>query len=125
MIAMAAGKKPFKAVPTELKRTLRIPVRVNAEEKAQLDHAAQIRNLDTSDWLRRAGLGRKADVRYDTQIVLAITQSVQAIRTTGLDILSLAPTLANEPASAKLHQLLDEMRQAVVEAKAALLRIDK
>ncbi|OJW50282.1 MAG: hypothetical protein BGO63_11250 [Candidatus Accumulibacter sp. 66-26] len=95
---------------------------VNAAERAEIEHNANIRNLTVGDFMRRAGLGRKADVRYDTQIVLAVTELVQSIRTLNVDLLSMQTV---EMDANRLDALLDTMRQIVGEAKAALLRIDK
>lgn len=112
--------KLFAAVPDEERRRLRIPVLVTANEKSQIEHNASIRSLSASDYMRRVALGRKADVRYDTQIVLALTEVVQSIRTLNLDLVAMQIQDTD-----KLGALLDTMREAIGEAKAALLRIDK
>lgn len=118
---MGKPSKPFAAVKDEERRTLRIPVLVNAHEKRQIEEAAQIRSLDTSEWVRRAALGRKADIRYDTQIVLSIAQLVQTIRTVNETFQTLEQ-IQDDPA---LKELLIIMRDTVAQAKAALLRIEK
>lgn len=123
---MTKRPKPFTAVPERERRTLRIPVLVSADEKAAIEQAAEIRELDTSDWMRRAALGRKADIRFDTKIVLTVSQLVQVIRD-AREALSeiMASTSGVSADPIVVAELLAVMKEAVGEAKAALLRIEK
>jgi uncharacterized protein (DUF1778 family) len=72
--------KLFKPVPDDIRRSISIIIRLNQAEAAQIRHAADIRCLTVSDFIRRAALGRKADVRFETHIVLALHHVVQEIR---------------------------------------------
>ena len=61
-------------------KSVRIPIRVTEKEAEKIRHSASIRQMDVSEFIRRAALGRKADVRYETEIVLQLSDAVRAIR---------------------------------------------
>lgn len=74
MASLFATKAP------ENRRSVRLPILLTPKEREQIGTAASIRQLDVSDFVRRAALGRRADVRYETEIVLQLMDVVRAIR---------------------------------------------
>ena len=72
--------KLFKTKPAHEKRTIRYPILLTEKEAETIRHAAFIRNLSVADFIRRAALGRKADVKYETEIVLALCSLVNEIK---------------------------------------------
>lgn len=64
---------------TELRSEL-IRARCTPSEAAELREKARIRNLTLSEYLIRAGLGRRADVDMETEIVLATIANTEEIR---------------------------------------------
>ena len=68
-----------KKVCTEL-RSIRYPILLTQEEAETIRHSASIRNMSVAEFMRRAALGRKADVDYDTKIVLQLSDVVRSIR---------------------------------------------
>jgi hypothetical protein len=72
--------KLFKKKETSDLRTVRYPILLTEAEAAEIRHSAKIRQLSVADFMRRAALGRKADVDYETEIVLALIDSTRAIR---------------------------------------------
>ena len=68
-----------KKSPSEL-RSIRRPILLTIEEDEKIRHSAKIRNMCVAEFMRRAALGRKADVAYDTQIVLQLSDVVRCIR---------------------------------------------
>lgn len=75
------GKKGlFKTKPAETKRTRRYPTLWTNAEFEIVETQAKIRNLDVSEFIRRAALGRRADVRFETQTVTVLHHLVQEIK---------------------------------------------
>ena len=72
--------KLFKTKPAHEKRIIRYPILLTEQEAETIRHAALIRNLSVADFIRRAALGRKADVKFETQIVLALCSLVNEIK---------------------------------------------
>lgn len=72
--------KIFKKLPDGDKRTIRYEIRLTEKEACTIRDSALIRNLSTADFMRRACLGRRADVRYETEIILTLRDIVQSIR---------------------------------------------
>lgn len=72
--------KLFKTKPAHEKRTIRYPILLTEKEAETIRHAAFIRNLSVADFIRRAALGRKADVKFETEIVLALCNLVDEIK---------------------------------------------
>ncbi len=72
--------KLFKKLPDEQRRDSRIKVRLNEKEAAAIRHAAEIRMLTVSEYLRRTALARRADVQYEMEIVSRLSQATMAIR---------------------------------------------
>lgn len=72
--------KLFKTKPAHQKRTIRYPILMTEKEAETIRQAALIRNLSVADFIRRAALGRKADVKFETEIVLALCNLVDEIK---------------------------------------------
>jgi uncharacterized protein (DUF1778 family) len=106
------SKTPFAAKTTVRKG--RIPVRVTPEEDAQIRTAAGIRHLDVAEYMRRAALGRRADVAYDVEIVLALSDITRVIR--GMHA-ALVEQGVRPPE--------EEMLALIRDARAAMLRIER
>lgn len=70
--------------------------------------------MDVSDFMRRAALGRKADVDYETEIVLALSDITRVIRGFHAALVERGITPPE-----------DELRPVILEARAAILRISK
>jgi hypothetical protein len=83
-------------------------------ENAQIQHAADIRELSKSVYMRRCALGRRADVRYEMEIVRQLSAVVQAIRAIHSDLLQ----RGIEPSA-------EGFRPIIQEARNAMLRIQK
>ncbi|CAG0950743.1 hypothetical protein RHDC4_00059 [Rhodocyclaceae bacterium] len=107
-------RKLFKKVPDAERRTIPLKIMLNAAEDEAIKRAAEIRILDKSEYVRRAALGRRADVRYETEIVLALTKVTQSIRALHVDLMEkgIAPSA-------------EAMRVIVKDARDAIRRIEK
>lgn len=68
-----------KKEPADL-RSVRYPIMLTQAEAEQIRHSANIRNMSVAEFMRRTALGRKADVHYETQIVLQLCDVTRAIR---------------------------------------------
>lgn len=104
----------FKRIPALEKRSIRYEIMLTEVEANEIRNSAQIRNLSVADFMRRTALGRRADIRFDTQIVISLREVVQAIRRLHFTFTSegqIIPEIA-------LGQLIDE-------ALAAMKRISK
>lgn len=72
--------KLFKPVPENLRRSTKAIIRLTKTEMEQIRYAAHIRCLSVSEFVRRAALGRKADVRIEQHIIVGLSQTVQELR---------------------------------------------
>lgn len=106
--------KLFQKKAEDEKRTKRVPLLLTEAEKEKIKRSASIRHLDASEFIRRAALGRKADVDYETEIVLVLSDVTRAIREFHSALVERGIT---PPESALLPVILD--------ARAAMVRIAK
>lgn len=109
-----AKSKLFKTVPDDERKDDAILVRLTKTDADKIRHLASIRQMGASEFIRRAALGRKADVDYETEIVLAlsaVTRSIRELHAAFIDS-GIAPPE-------------DEWRPVILEAGAAMLRISK
>ena len=93
---------------------VRRELRLTTEEDRQIREAAALRQIDVSDLIRRAALGRKADVRVEVEIILMLIEMVKAIPELHATVLAtgaLPPELQWQP--------------VIDQAVAAMLRIEK
>lgn len=70
----------FKKKDASELRSVRHPILWTKKEYEEIKLAASIRQLDVSDFVRRSALGRKADIRYEVDTVLALSDLTRAIR---------------------------------------------
>ena len=96
------------------KRTIRCELRLTTEEDREIRNAAGIRQLDVSDFIRRAALGRKADVKMEVEAILALIDVVHEIRQLHSAVLATGAL----PPEAQWQPVMDA-------AVAAMLRIEK
>ena len=73
-------KNLFKNIPEENRKAKVIHVRVSLADAETITASATARNLNVCDFVRRAALGRRADVRFETEIVLQLRDLIKAIR---------------------------------------------
>jgi len=66
--------------PDAEKRTVPTLIRWTEDEAQKVRHSASIRQMDVAEFIRRAALGRKADVDFETEIVLALSDITRAMR---------------------------------------------
>ena len=95
-------------------RSVRRELRLTTEEDRQIREAAALRQIDVSDLIRRAALGRKADVRVEVEIILMLIEVVKEIRELHATVLA---TGALPPES--------QWQPVIDQAVAAMLRIEK
>lgn len=72
--------KLFRVKPSGEKMGPPIMLRMTEEDKAAIVHAAQVHQLSVSEFIRRRALGRRASVKFETEIVLQLSACVRAIR---------------------------------------------
>jgi uncharacterized protein (DUF1778 family) len=72
--------KHFVKLPEEEKRNVRVAVRLHSTEYEAIRAAADVRHVSVSDFMRSTALGRKCDVRFEVDCILAISDAVRAIR---------------------------------------------
>ena len=65
--------------PSEL-HSVRRPILLTPQEDEKICHAAKSRNLSVAEFMRRAALGRRADVNYESEIIVQLSDVVRAIR---------------------------------------------
>lgn len=108
------AKSHFKAKSEDEKLKVKILVGWTESDAAQLREKAKLRKLDVNEYIRRCALGRKADVDYDTDIVLTLSGITHAIRAmhAGMIERNIKPP---EP----------EMLSLILDARAAIQRVSK
>lgn len=106
------GKRrtPFATVPDTLRRTEILRVRVSKTEKASYEAQAALRKLDMSEYVRRCVDGRRADVRVEVDMILAVRQVANAIR--GLHSEFVRQQIP--PPEAELSQVLKEAVSTII-----------
>jgi len=81
--------KLFEVVLDEVRKSAAVLVRFSAHDLSTIRESARVHNLSTSEFLRRAGLGRRADVDHESRMVLALSDSTRAIRALHASMLDL------------------------------------
>ena len=105
--------KLFKKMPIEAKKISRFEIRLTAIDAATISASAEMRNLSISDFMRRAALGRRADVHFETEIVVALREVAQAIQAMhAAYVRQGAP-----PPDTIIGELLDLARDAMLQLK--------
>lgn len=77
-------KKLFKSLPDGEKMSSSILVRLLKTDAETIRSAANDRQLSVSEFMRRAALGRRADVNYEVDLVLALLKLDRTINEIGL-----------------------------------------
>jgi uncharacterized protein (DUF1778 family) len=95
-------------------RSVRRELRLTQEEDQQIRDAASLRQLDISEYIRRAALGRKADVRIEVEAILMLIEVVKDIR----ELHAVVVATGALPPEAQWQPVIDQ-------AVAAMLRIEK
>lgn len=72
--------KLFKKLPADKKKSIRYEIRLTEIEAEEIRASALARNLSVADFMRRAALARRADNKFETEIVLALRDVVMVIR---------------------------------------------
>lgn len=73
-------KKLFQEVSDAERKVASILLRLSEPDAETIRRSAAIRQLSVSEFVRRAALGRKAEVDFETELVLALSDSTRAIR---------------------------------------------
>lgn len=103
--------KLFKKIVAEERKSIRVECRLTVADAATIIASAEMRNISVSDFMRRAALGRRADVHFETEIVVALREVAQAIQAMhAAYVRQGAP-----PPETKIAELLDIAREAMLE----------
>ena len=106
--------KLFQKKDAAIKRSVRRELRLTIEEDQEIRNAAGIRQLDVSDFIRRAALGRKADVKIEVEAILTLIEVVEEIRQLHAAVLATGAL----PPESQWQPVMDA-------AVAAMLRLEK
>ena len=101
----------FKKMSIEKRKIFRCEIRLTALDAATINTSAKARNLSMSDFMRRAALGRRADVHFETEIVISlreVAQSIQAMHATFV-------RQGMPPPEEKIGELLDTAHGAMLQ----------
>lgn len=106
--------KLFKKADPATHKDVSVLVRMSQADREEIRHLANIRQMSVSEFIRRAALGRKADVDYETETIFILSEVTKLMRElhAGLVDHGIAPSE-------------DAMRLVIHEAKAAMLRISR
>ena len=102
--------KLFKEVAIEDKRAKGVLIRLKASEIIDLQMQAQMRNLSTSEYVRRMALHRRADIRIETELILAVRDVVTEIRALHAAYL----TQGLSPPEEIIRPILSQCEQAIL-----------
>lgn len=70
----------FKKKDASERKTVLRRLRLTTKEDEEIKLAASIRQLGVSEYMRRTALGRKADIRYEVDTVIAISALMRTLR---------------------------------------------
>ena len=107
-------KKLFKPLPDAVRKNVVLHIRMSVSDAEIITAAAKARNLSVCDYMRRATLGKRTDVRYESQVVLALTAVVEAFQ-----------ILHTAVVEQGLLPINHEWNPVIDEAVAAMQRISK
>ena len=102
--------KLFKKKASSEVRSIRYPILLTEAEAETIRQSASIRNLSVAEFIRRAALGRRADVDYDTKIVLQLSDVVRNIRAIHKQMVE----LNMQPPEAIWKPVMDEALEAML-----------
>lgn len=98
-------------MPIEERKIFRCEIRLTAIDAATISASAEMRNISMSDFMRRAALGRRADVHFETEIVISLREVAQSIRAMHATFVK----LGTPPPNDKLGGVLDEALAAMLQ----------
>jgi len=104
----------FKRKESSLLKSSRMEIRVTELEAEKIRSSASSRQLDVSTFIRRAALGRKANVDYETETVIALMRISRSLR-------ELHTVLVEQG----IPPMKEDIRPIVTNAINAMLRISK
>jgi hypothetical protein len=104
--------KLFKPKPADQVRSIDYKIKLNQAEADSIRQKAELRNLSMAEYMRRASLGRKADIHFETEIILTLRDSTKAIRTLHADYVAKG-----------LPPPTDELCEVIRNCTAAMLRV--
>ena len=107
-------KKLFKILPDNAVKTKILHIRILVSDSEIITGLAKARNISVCEYMRRTALGRRTDICYESQVVLALTEVVEAFKMLHLAVVE--------------HGLLPtehEWDPVLDEAVAAMQRISK
>ncbi len=104
----------FKNKPPEELKSVRLEIRLTASEDEKIRRTAGVRKLAVAEFIRRAALGRKTDVDYQTGIVRALGDVTRRLR----ELQAAVVTDGILPPE-------EEWLPVILEARAVMLRISK
>lgn len=105
----------FQKKPDAEKRSVQMLVRWTPDEAQKVRHSAGIRQMDVAEFIRRAALGRKADVDHETEAVLALGAITREVRALHAALVKLGIT----PPEEALLPVILEARQAILKISGA------
>ena len=105
--------KLFKRKDTDELHSARVVIVMTAAEKAEIRHLAQIRQLDVSEFMRRSALGKRADINFDVECVIALMHVAKSIRALHAAVLEKG-----------LMPPEDEWRPVIAEARDAISKMN-
>lgn len=100
----------FKKIPDEKKRLVRVPIRFTDKEAQTVRYSADVRTMTVSEFIRRAALGRKAEVQFGHQIILELREVGAAIRALHREYV----VQGIEPPEKILRPVIDELVNAIL-----------
>lgn len=103
----------FKKLPDEVRKSSRIQIYASDDEYKIVIFLAWARCLSVSDFVRRVGLGRRAVVRIENEIVLALIAIIMSVR--GLYAVHREQGITPP----------EEWRPIIAQASAAIVRISR
>lgn len=75
-----ARSKLFEKADPAIQKDASVLVRMSQVDRDEIRHLANIRQMSVSDFMRRAALGRKADVDYETETILILSEVTKLMR---------------------------------------------
>lgn len=100
-----------KLTDTNARLTDRVTIRFNKAERADLEAQARLRAMSVHEYIRRTTTHRRADLRVEHQMILAVRESVAALRD-----LHVAYTQHGHPPPAELLQrTLETCNTAIIQ----------
>lgn len=106
--------KLFKKKDPASVRSVRCPILLTEEEAAAIRKSASIRQMSVAEFIRRAALGRRADVDYNAKAVLVLSAITWQIRELHAGLVSHSISVQE-----------DGLAELIIEARAAMIRITK